>query len=501
MKNHLNQTLRQYCLIAIILSFFSVQANNVTVSNVTLTGQNTASDFTLVQFDISWENSWRVSAGPNNWDAVWVFVKYRVGSGDWQHAWLEAAAHTAPAGSTIDDGLEDPTIAFNATTNPSLGVFIYRDADGSGTLNLTGVQLRWNYGENGVADDDGVDIKVFAIEMVNIPQASFYVGSGGTESGSFTDGSWTSGATIPLQITTEAALTIGTSAGNLWGTSSSGDNTIGGAGTLAAEFPKGFDAIYVMKYELSQQGYVDFLNTIDGTQGTARYPGQSTNRHGIAVSGGVYSTSSPYVACNFISWADLAAYLDWSALRPMTELEFEKIARGTLTAEPDEYAWGTTTLVTNAYTLSNSGAIDEGIATNYSAGGNASYDTSDGSIDGPLRNGIFAANGSNTGRETSGASFYGVMELSGNLKERYVSVGRANGRLFTGIHGDGTIDAAGDADVTNWPATTGDGIGERGGDWFEASSRLRISDRIDAALTTSARLSYYGGRGARVDPN
>ncbi|WP_425392862.1 hypothetical protein [Ekhidna sp.] len=501
MKNHLKNTLRHLCLLIAFLSFHLSYSNNVTVSNVTLTGQDAASDFTFVQFDITWENSWRVSAGPANWDAVWVFVKYRVGSGDWQHAWLEAATHAAPAGSTITDGLEDPSSGFNATTNPSLGVFIYRDADGSGTINLTGVQLRWNYGENGVDDNDGVDIKVFAIEMVNIPQASFFVGSGGSESGSFTEGDYGGGDPVPLQITSEGALTIGTGTGELYGTSTSGDNTIGATGTLAAEFPKGFDAIYVMKYEISQQGYVDFLNTIDGTQGTARYPGQTANRHGIIVSGGVYSTSTPYIACNFLSWADLAAYLDWSALRPMTELEYEKIARGTLTPEPNEYAWGTTTLVSNAYTLSNAGAIDEGIATNYSAGGNASYDTSDGAIDGPLRNGIFAANGSNTGRETSGASFYGVMELSGNLKERYVSVGRTNGRSFTGLHGDGAIDASGDADVTNWPATTGDGIGERGGDWFEGSSRLRISDRIDAALTIASRVSYYGGRGARVDPN
>lgn len=501
MKNHLNQTLRQFCLVITIFSSFYAQANNVTVSNVTLTGQNTASDFTLVQFDITWENSWRVSAGPANWDAVWVFVKYRVGSGDWQHAWLEAAAHTAPAGSTIDDGLEDPSIAFNATTNPSLGVFIYRDADGSGTLNLTGVQLRWNYGENGVADGDGVDIKVFAIEMVNIPQASFYVGSGGTESGSFTDGSWTSGATIPLQITSENALTIDQSAGNLWGTSTGGDNTIGGVGTLVADFPKGFDAIYVMKYELSQQGYVDFLNTIDGTQGTARFPSETLNRHGITVSGGVYSTSNPYVACNYLSWADLAAYLDWAALRPMTELEYEKIARGTLTPEPDEYAWGTTTLANSAYTLSNASGIDEGIATNYSAGGNASYDTSDGAIDGPLRNGIFAANGSNTGRETSGASFYGVMELSGNIMERCVSAGIASSRLYDGIHGDGLIDSAGEADVSNWPSSsTASGIGQRGSNFGDNSDRLRISDRSDASQVLATRVSIYGGRGVRNAP-
>jgi hypothetical protein len=42
----------------------------------------------MVQFNLSWENSWRTSAAPNNRDAAQVFVKYRVGSGDWQHTLL-----------------------------------------------------------------------------------------------------------------------------------------------------------------------------------------------------------------------------------------------------------------------------------------------------------------------------------------------------------------------------------------------------------------------------
>ena len=71
------------------------------VSNVYLTGQNTADNYTFVKFDISWENSWRTSAAPNNWDAAWIFVKYRVGTGNWMHATLRASDHIAPAGSTI----------------------------------------------------------------------------------------------------------------------------------------------------------------------------------------------------------------------------------------------------------------------------------------------------------------------------------------------------------------------------------------------------------------
>ena len=70
-----------------VLSTCLCYANNIQVANVTLTGQNTVDDYTLVEFDISWENSWRVVGGPGNWDAAWVFVKYRIGAGPWLHAW------------------------------------------------------------------------------------------------------------------------------------------------------------------------------------------------------------------------------------------------------------------------------------------------------------------------------------------------------------------------------------------------------------------------------
>ena len=83
---------------AVIVTAFATKANNVTVSNVSLTGQNTSAglnnvaNYTNVKFDVSWDNSWRVSGTgtPNNWDAVWVFVKYKEsGSGQiFKHAKL-----------------------------------------------------------------------------------------------------------------------------------------------------------------------------------------------------------------------------------------------------------------------------------------------------------------------------------------------------------------------------------------------------------------------------
>ncbi len=504
------RTITLFTALALLLFAGSVAANNINVSNIRVTGQNTTAgennpaNYTLVQFDLSWENSWRTSSAPNNWDAAWVFVKYRVGSGDWQHAWLNNTGHSSGTGTsaTIDAGLLTPGTAFHATTNPALGVFIYRSADGTGNFSITGAQLRWNYGANGVADNATVDVKVFAIEMVYVPAGNFYVGSGGTETSAFYMYPTT---TNPYQITGEGAITVGTTDGNLYYPSS----TYGGdqSGPIPANFPKGYAAFYCQKYEISQQQYVDFLNTLTSAQASTRYPNATTNRHAITVSGGVYSTTNPYVACNFLSWMDGAAYSDWAGLRPMTELEFEKACRGLETPVANEYAWGTATVAGNAYTLENDNATNEGIASNYSTStGNASYDITDGSIDGPLRVGIFAANADNQGRITAGASYYGIMELSGNLWERAVTVGNATGRDFTGLHGNGALSTNGHANETAWPGlTSGEvtgatGSGFRGGSWHFNASYMRVSGRNSAAATHSVRLNSYGFRAVRVAP-
>ncbi len=114
------------CLAALLLTAASAQANNLTVSNISLTGLDTVDNFILVQFDITWKNSWRVTGAPSNWDGAWVFVKYRVDGGPWIHATLNLTGHTAPSGSSIDTPMDGK------------GMFIYRSADGTGTFTLMG---------------------------------------------------------------------------------------------------------------------------------------------------------------------------------------------------------------------------------------------------------------------------------------------------------------------------------------------------------------------------
>ncbi len=485
-------------------------ANNITVDNLSLTGKNATDHCTLVQFDISWENSWRTSSAPNNRDAAWVFIKYRVpassgGDGFWHHAWLNNTGHTVPTGSAIDVGMQTPGSNFNAATNPGVGVFLFRSADGAGTFTKTGVQLRWNYGNNfktgstPIGDNDIVDFQVLAIEMVYVPSGTFTVGSGGTESGSFTNGSWESGATTSLSISSESDLTIAHSTGNLWGTSVSGDNTIGDPGTLAAAFPKGFDAFYCMKYEISQQQYVDFLNTLTQTQATERKFDKPSPNYRYEITGstvGNYVTAYPYAACNHLSWMDGAAYTDWAGLRPMTELEFEKACRGTATPVAGEFAWGNTT-ATSAKNITNGGAINE--TTSTSDANAVFYDLTYAQA-GPMRAGVFAI-GSAT-RVQAGSTYYGIMEMSGNLWERAVTVGNATGRAFTGVHGNGTLSAAGYADISTWPGyvtsevTGATGSGLRGGSFTD--DWMGVSDRTRGALDFSERYRNDGFRAVRT---
>ena len=220
-------TIKRYVFLVLSALFISSAAfaNNVTVSNVTMTGQDASNDFVLVEFDTRWENSWRTSSAPNNWDAVWVFVKYKVGSGDWQHATLSATAgqHTAPSGSTI------------TPSSDGKGAFIYRSADGSGTVSLSDARFRWNYGTDGVADDAQVTLDVFATEMVYVP------------TGSFSAGKWRNGGlgVYPYHYQHGSA----TVAGGFPTDQTAPDNN---------SWPNGYTAFYCMKYDITQEQYADF---------------------------------------------------------------------------------------------------------------------------------------------------------------------------------------------------------------------------------------------------
>lgn len=483
-------------LLGLLLSIFSLQANNIQVSNVSLSGQVAASDYTFVEFDLSWENSWRISVGPANYDAAWVFLKFRNGA-NWSHGTLNYVngtndGHAAPAGAIIN------------TTSDGVGVFIYRDADGSGNVNWQNIQLRWNYGADGVGDDDLVDIQVFAIEMVHVPTGDFQLGTSGSEAGKFY--TWVL-STLRYTVSSENAITVGTGFGDLNYSTGSG-NPGDRLGPIPAAFPKGHAAFYCMKYEASQEQWVAFFNTLNVTQkanhdltdATHKNSDGVVGRNGIAFeSPGSATTTNPNIPVNYINWSDVKAYLDWSGLRPMTELEYEKACRGTQSAVADELAWGNANMHSvGPYTLVNDGEENSLITDPGSGSGNALYQATSSGFGGPLRCGIFAASAITKNREETGGSYYGVMELTGNVYERCVTVGNPTGRAFSGLHGDGALSTSGDSNVANWPLDNGDGGGFRGGSYPNSADFCRVSDRYDAANGFTGTNSRIGFRGVRT---
>ncbi len=175
----------------------------------------------------------------------------------------------------------------------------------------------------------------------------------------------------------------------------------------------------------------------------------------------------------------------------MTELEYEKACRGSEPGLANEYAWGTTSITKQT---GHSGTDGSGSETATPASANCCYDSAMG---GPVRVGIYAT--ASSGREAAGATYWGVMEMSGNLWERPVTVGNTDGRDFTGTHGDGTLDSGGDATNADWPGANAAGVGLRGGRWNSSTSIL-VSDRKNAAYTTSGGGLNSGWRAGRLAP-
>ncbi len=441
-------------------------ANDVLVTNVSLINQTTAgplnTHFNNVQFSINWKNSWRTNTNESNYDGCWIFVKYRKQSTSvWLHATLNATGQSAPAGSTLQP------------TADGKGAFIYRSANGIGDVNYANASLRWNYGADGVLDNENVEVKVYAVEMVYIPQGSFNLGNSSAESNKFRDGAvdtW-------FPVTSENAITCGTAAGNLYAASN-----FTNSGTIPAAYPKGFNAYWMIKYEFSKQQYLDFLNTLDQTSATAR--------NNIGATGSVpnMTVTEPERAAHSFSAANVLAWLDWAAMRPMTEFEYEKACRGgSNTPSPLEFAWGNTTIAP----ISN--GQDIGTSTETWLSGNANYAGGPGT---PYRCGALAT--ASTNRTQSGGSFYGVMDLSGNVQELAVWAGN-EGRGYTGLHGDGVLNANSEANTTGWPsATNNNNIIQRGGGFGDAPAQLQVSDRVYWPLNVIPANGYLGGRGVRT---
>lgn len=284
-------------------------------------------------------------------------------------------------------------------------------------------------------------------------------------------------------------------------------------GKTPLTYPNGYPAFWAMKYEISQEQYVAFLNKLTIDQQKARTiqsamenlkegdyvfnpsadKTRPVSRNGIVLASKgqngepcVFANNLNWnddyaqdgdgqtLACNFLNAGDMMAYADWCGLRPLSELEFEKMGRRPFpeAAIWNEYAWNANTGYSPSTTIpdGNAGSKQE------KPDGNVNAERK---LKGPVRCGAYAANLG--GQTAAGASFWGVMELSGNLAEIYYNA-NFEGRRFCANkdihHGNGTLNVVGNTDISNtyWPIHE-KAFAVRGGSYRSDKAQLAISDR------------------------
>ena len=315
------------------------------------------------------------------------------------------------------------------------GVYLMRDLISEGKVNVR-LRLKWVINANPQNplkisdfgnDLNNIYVAVHAIEMVYVPYGSYYLGD------NYSLKSFSVGDTMPCFIDSEKALTL---------FSKHGMPNV----SLGANYPKGYAGFYVMKYETSQEEYVEFLNSLTLVQqkahvannnfeqmkrgdyvfGDLKTPNcrngivfvEQKGKGGPAVFGNNLNPANEFfavddgqtLACNYMSAYDMLAYCDWSGLRPMSEPEYEKACRRPYPQLPEkgEYAWNTGSGVTPL--LSESDLIYRGSETEQASLKQKNVN-SGGHLNGPVRCGMFGT--AQTNQSQSGATYWG-----GNGHER-----------------------------------------------------------------------------------
>lgn len=509
--------------LAVMAIFFSgrVMANGLQATNISLQNQNITNQTWQVRFNLSWNNSWRDGI---NYDAAWIFIKFRIGNGPWTHAILDTNGYALGTG----------TAAELRVSPERTGAMVNRQNTSSGTFAVTGMELRWNYGQNNVQNSDLPQVRVFAIEMVQIPEGPFAIGDG--------DGSTESANALGVAndryyvVTRELSPPLRAD-----GTFSNGSNILrikgdggvdnnGDAQIDNPNYPVGYNSFFVMKYKITHEQYADFLSTLLPLQSAPRYfTGIGQYKYNIQTSGGLFFTSTPDRACNYLDFNDGLAYCDWACLRPLTETEFEKTCRGPVAPVVNEFPWGTTSYSPTYQFNGSNSPQGSGIAlyisgsengqeyainnqansywpvrhmsasstTTYQHRGNNVYDpngniiydvfNSYSTVSGPHRVGLFVDSLGTITRASSGVTYYGVVEMATNGTEPIYNITSSTGRTFSGNHGNGALDSNGNSNVSGWPTS---GWGYKGFLSFSTSTstsniqntvapRTRVSDRVN----------------------
>lgn len=188
---------------------------------------------------------------------------------------------------------------------------------------------------------------------------------------------------------------------------------------------------------------------------------------------GRYAADQPDRPCNFLSWPDIVSYAAWAALRPPTNLEYEKACRGPRAPAKGKDAWSAESTAPVAALV---------------AGGQVA--------------------------PASGASYWGIRELSlsGCVQEWPATIlnelpspehKKGAGCGFKGTHGSGTPEAPED-----WPWTAFGDLHYGGiwrnraysdvGIWVLSAELNRL--RSKWWILDSDRTGRYGARAVRTAP-
>lgn len=416
--------MKKSLLLSLFISFCSLAfANNMLVQNVTTLGNDAVNKTIQVQFDISWDNSWRDAI---NYDAAWIFMKFKNASGVWQHVQLNQTGFVAGTG----------TANTVQVTSDKVGCWLYRSALGSGTFNTTGMQLQWNYGLSGLSNVTGLEVRVFAVEMVYVPEGDFNCAKlfyNSPENFAAEKTFYAPGDNFPV-INTKLSPQLRYNDGNTINLRIKGDagidsNTDGIIDIV--NYPTGYRAFYSYKFELSEQQFADFLSTLTSAQvNTLGFTGTS-----ISLINGQYFSSTPNKACGNSNTNRVLSYADWSGIRPMTILEFNKLSYGPL--QP----------VLSPFTWSEGGqgcSVSQRLYPAWGSNANGGYN-----YNALIEVGSFA--GSLTNRIQAGTSYYGAFDLTGNAHEPVVKLNYLN---FSNVNGNGELSSIGLFDVNSWSSNS-----------------------------------------------
>jgi formylglycine-generating enzyme required for sulfatase activity len=483
--------------IAIYL-IFSFAVSSISFANNLVIGTPTVSGST-VTFTIKWDNSWNVTDGPANWDAVWIFVKRQTCAANTLNPWIHA--DIAVSGHTVDGTqLQIDTVTDNK------GVFIRRNAVGVGNITQATVTLTLS---SAIGSDN---IGVYGVEMVNVPQGEFYVGDGSSPNN---ENGFTNGNTFTPLLITQAMQTAGIGANTVYQRQGLGSTV-----ALPGTFPLGYNRFYCMKYEVTTGQFVSFLNTLTYNQQLNLHnspnqiwpaspvgslfaegfgyrieistPGESVTVLKPAVYGcdannnNVFNENDDSTGVGYsFQWYQWLAYMDWAALRPMTEFEYEKACRGTKTPVIGEYAWGSTWYSTVHQNSRVNPRTPQEVMNTAPLGPNSIQTGTS------YRAGIFAT--ATSDRDHSGATYYGILDMSGGMFERAIGGWSHDFSSFTTANGDGNISDTGRHNQAGWSFNQ---YSARGASCNNPQGRF-ISSRDWGANGTQDQGYAMGGRGVR----